>query len=128
MLFLPPDNAVADNVGNASLQSLLTMNENLMSSAELFKALGHPARLQLLDALRDGERCVCDITQTLALRQSCVSQHLAVLREVGVLEMRREGWRVFYRISQPDLIALLNLANQVQWRRVNEYPDCFESA
>mgnify|MGYP002148989547 CR=1 FL=1 len=103
------------------------MKQALTTSAELFKALGHPARLQLLEALCNGERCVCDISQTLGLRQSCVSQHLAVLREAGVLTMRREGWRVFYRISQPDLITILNLAHHVQWRSVNEYSDCFEN-
>ncbi len=67
--------------------------------AKEIKALAHPVRLQILDMLRQGELCVCHIETALAKRQTYISQQLAVLREAGLVENRKEGLRVFYRLS-----------------------------
>lgn len=78
--------------------------------AAVFRALAHPARLQILDLLRDGEICVCQIEAVLGKRQAYVSQQLMVLREAGLVEARRDGLQVFYRLAHPAAIALLDAA------------------
>jgi ArsR family transcriptional regulator len=80
------------------------------NSAKLFKALMHPARLEILDILRDGEHCVCHIEAALGHRQAYISQQLSVLREVGLVQDRRDGWNVHYRVAQPQVFALLDVA------------------
>jgi DNA-binding transcriptional ArsR family regulator len=79
-------------------------------SAKLFKALMHPARLEILDILRDGEHCVCHIEAALGYRQAYISQQLSVLREAGLVQDRREGWNVHYRVTRPQVFALLDVA------------------
>ena len=79
-------------------------------SAKLFKALMHPARLEILDILRDGEHCVCHIEAALGYRQAYISQQLSVLRESGLVQDRRDGWNVHYRVTQPQVFALLDVA------------------
>lgn len=79
-------------------------------SAKLFKALMHPARLEILDILRDGEACVCHIEAALGQRQSYISQQLSVLREAGLVQDRRDGWNVHYRVTKPQVFALLDVA------------------
>jgi ArsR family transcriptional regulator len=78
--------------------------------AKLFKALMHPARLEILDILRDGEHCVCHIEAALGYRQAYISQQLSVLREAGLVQDRRDGWNVHYRVTQPQVFALLDVA------------------
>lgn len=80
-------------------------------SAKLFKALMHPARLEILDILRDGEHCVCHIEAALGQRQAYISQQLSVLREAGLVQDRRDGWNVHYRVTKPQVFALLDVAN-----------------
>lgn len=79
-------------------------------SARLFKALMHPTRLEILDLLRDGEACVCHLEAALGLRQAYISQQLMVLREAGLVQDRRDGWNSYYRIIQPQVFALLDVA------------------
>jgi ArsR family transcriptional regulator len=79
-------------------------------SAKLFKALMHPARLEILDILRDGEHCVCHIEAALGYRQAYISQQLSVLREAGLVQDRRDGWNVHYRVTKPQVFALLDVA------------------
>jgi ArsR family transcriptional regulator len=69
--------------------------------AAVFKALGHPARLQVVLTLADGERCVCDLVELTGLGWSTVSRHLAVLKAVGVIEDEKRGLQVFYRLALP---------------------------
>jgi ArsR family transcriptional regulator len=80
------------------------------NSAKLFKALMHPARLEILDILREGEACVCHIEAALGHRQSYISQQLSVLREAGLVQDRRDGWNVHYRVTKPQVFALLDVA------------------
>ena len=79
-------------------------------SAKLFKALMHPVRLEILDLLRDGEHCVCHLEAALGYRQAYISQQLSVLREAGLVQDRRDGWNVHYRVTQPQVFALLDVA------------------
>ena len=80
------------------------------SSAKLFKTLMHPGRLEILDTLRNGEACVCHLEAALGYRQAYISQQLSVLRENGLLQDRRDGWNIYYRVAQPQVFALIDVA------------------
>lgn len=62
------------------------------------KALAHPSRLLILDALSERERCVCELTKLVGADQSTVSKHLAVLRQAGIVEDHKKGVMTYYRI------------------------------
>jgi DNA-binding transcriptional ArsR family regulator len=81
--------------------------------AEFFKALGHPTRLQLLEILRHGERSVQELQQALALDQSIVSQHLAILRAKSVVVSRKEGTVVRYTVRDAAVGELLDVARRI---------------
>jgi ArsR family transcriptional regulator len=72
----------------------------------LLRALAEPIRLQLIEALAGGERCVCDLTADLGLAQSKLSFHLKVLKECGLLADRQQGRWIYYRL-QPDALQAL---------------------
>ena len=72
----------------------------------LFKALADPVRLTVIEALADGERCVCELTGELGLAQSKLSFHLKVLKEAGLLESRQEGRWIYYRLRAEAIEAM----------------------
>jgi DNA-binding transcriptional ArsR family regulator len=78
--------------------------------ASIFKALMHPSRLSILEILRDGEHCVCHLEAVLGCRQAYISQHLMVLREAGLVEDRRDGARIYYRVVKPEVYDLVDSA------------------
>lgn len=77
------------------------------SQAIVLKALGQPTRLQILDLLKDGERCVCEIFPAINQEQANVSKHLSILKQAGILESRKDGLRILYRIKKPEILDLL---------------------
>jgi DNA-binding transcriptional ArsR family regulator len=81
--------------------------------AQLFRVLGHPVRIRMLELLLDGERTVGDLQAALSLDSSGTSQHLAALRQQGVLESRRAGTSVYYRIRDPRVSQLMAVAKQI---------------
>jgi ArsR family transcriptional regulator len=81
--------------------------------AQLFRVLGHPVRIRILELLSDGERSVGDLQAALQLDSSGTSQHLAALRQQGVLESRRAGTSVYYRLKDPRVTQLLATARQI---------------
>ena len=83
------------------------------SQVRLFKALMHPARLEILNELRIGEHCVCHLEAMLGYRQAYISQHLAVLKEAGIIEDRRDGWNIYYRVIAPRVFTLLDTAREM---------------
>lgn len=66
--------------------------------ARVAKALAHPSRLLILDAIKERERCVCDLTEIVGADQSTVSKHLSVLKNAGIVDDRKEGAMCFYRL------------------------------
>jgi ArsR family transcriptional regulator len=75
--------------------------------ATLFRVLGHPARVRILELLRDGERSVGSLQAELGLGEGSTSQHLAALRRIGLVDSRREATTVFYRAHDPRVFDLL---------------------
>ncbi len=80
------------------------------SQAKLFKALMHPARLAILDILRNGEACVCHMEAALGYRQAYISQQLMVLRDAGLVEDRRDGPNIYYRIVKQQIFRVMDAA------------------
>ena len=90
------------------------MNQPLHQfKAEFFKALAHPARLVILEHLRSGERSVNELQTALGIEQSSVSQQLAVLRGKNILESRKQGTLVYYRVRDPMVFQLLDVAREI---------------
>lgn len=86
--------------------------------ASLFRVLGHPARVRILELLRDGERSVGALQSELELDSGGTSQHLAALRRIGLVESRREGTSVFYRVDEPSVFDLLEAGRAIVARRL----------
>jgi ArsR family transcriptional regulator len=90
------------------------MADDLMElRAAALKALGQPTRLRILELLRTGERCVCEIFPAIQEEQSNVSRHLAVLKSAGLVASRKEGLNVHYRVKDPRLFRLLDAMDAV---------------
>jgi DNA-binding transcriptional ArsR family regulator len=90
------------------------------AKATLFRVLGHPVRVRILELLRDGERAVGSLQAELGLDSGGTSQHLAALRRVGVVESRREGTSVYYRVDDPGVFDLLEAGRAIIGRRLAE--------
>jgi DNA-binding transcriptional ArsR family regulator len=75
--------------------------------AEIFKALGDPTRVRLLNALATAELCVCDLATLLTLSESAVSHQLRLLRSLRLVRARRDGRMVFYRLDDDHIVKLL---------------------
>ncbi len=76
--------------------------------AAIFKALGHPARLRIVEELLAGERCVCELVDVSSGGWSTVSRHLSVLKAAGIVEDDKRGLQVFYRLALPCVGTFLD--------------------
>lgn len=75
-------------------------------AANVFKAMSNPNRLLIVDTLANGERCVADLTALVGLDISTVSNHLSVLRNVGIVKDERRGTQIFYALSRPCVLNM----------------------
>ena len=87
--------------------------------ADRLKAMADPMRLRILHVLQGGERCVSDILGQVGGSQANVSKHLSVLRRVGLVECRREGVNIYYRIEDPAVFAICESVCDSLERQVN---------
>lgn len=83
------------------------------TQSEFLKAISHPSRLAILDILRDGEQCVCHMEATLGLRQAYISQQLMILKDAGLVEPRRDGLNLYYRVIKPEIFKVLDTLSSV---------------
>ncbi|MCX6054758.1 MAG: metalloregulator ArsR/SmtB family transcription factor [Chloroflexi bacterium] len=81
--------------------------------AQFFKLLTHPVRLAILEILRDGEHCVCHMEAYLGFKQAYISQQLSVLREAGLIQDRRDGWNIFYRVADSKIFEVLDALSMI---------------
>ena len=88
--------------------------------ANLFRVLGHPARVRILEVLRDGDQSVGALQAELSLDSSGTSQHLAALRRIGLVQSRREGTSVYYRVDDERVFDLLNAGRDIISRQLAE--------
>ena len=82
--------------------------QSSIQTSEIFKALGHPARLEFVRMLADKERCVCELVDAVDSGWSTVSRHLSVLKETGIIEDEKRGMQVFYHLKLPCVIDFIN--------------------
>jgi len=76
--------------------------------AEVLKAVAHPVRLQIVELLEAKEMCVGDIVTALGVKQAITSQRLNMMKDKGVLNCRRNGTKVYYRIENKNVVRLLH--------------------
>lgn len=82
-----------------------TAQLRLTATAQIFKALAHPARLQVVEELARGERCVCELQAIIGSDMSTVSKHLSVLKNAGVVSDDKRGSQVFYSLKVPCIMG-----------------------
>ena len=76
--------------------------------AKVFKALADSVRLKIIEFLRDGEKCVCEIIPHVDIAQPLVSRHLKILRDSGLVRVRKEGNRRYYSVSDPKIFKIID--------------------
>ncbi|APZ41745.1 ArsR/SmtB family transcription factor [Acidihalobacter ferrooxydans] len=94
-------------------QELMTQDKDIDRASRSLKAMSHPLRLKILCILGDQEVSVQDIVDNVGTSQSNISQHLAILREKGILAARKDANKVFYRVSDPRTLRLISMMQDV---------------
>jgi len=97
-----------ETINTFEVTEVAVTGDDLERRSEIFKALGDPNRLKLLYLLRDRERCVSDLLPFFEILQPTVSVHLLMLQDLGLLKVRRDGRRRYYRLASDDLMILLD--------------------
>ena len=96
-----------------AILDLIDRREHIETAARALKAISHPLRLKILCVVGDEEVCVQDIVDAVGTSQSNISQHLAILRDKGVLNTRKDANRVYYRVADQRTLQLIVLMREV---------------
>lgn len=88
--------------------------------AGIAKAIAHPVRVAVVDFLRTGEQCVCDIAVKVGTERTNLSKHLSVMVSAGVLESRKDGLKVMYKIKTPCILRFLDCLREVLKEQAKE--------
>jgi len=94
--------------------------KRLEAHARILRALGHPSRLFIVEELRKGERCVCELTALIGADISTVSRHLSVLKNVGIVIDDKRANQVFYRLLTPCILNFMGCVETVLRESVEE--------
>ncbi len=98
---------------NPSDPDLMTREEDISRASRSLKAMSHPLRLKILCTLGDKEVSVQDIVSNVGTSQSNISQHLAILRDKGILASRKDANRVYYRVGDSRTLRLIGMMREV---------------
>lgn len=101
--------------------------EILEQRALILKALADPVRLQILEFLKDGDRCVCEIIPLTGRSQSTTSKNLDMLYRAGLLERKEDGRRTIYKIKNERVLELLNVLDSLIKEKLSCYMKAMES-
>jgi len=110
----PPDLDACDTAHTPDVAALADVQRRLLASttveavADVFKLLGDPTRVRLVDALSHGERCVCDLATLIGLTESAVSHQLRLLRGARLVRVRRAGRQAFYSLDDHHVLGLVH--------------------
>jgi len=101
---------------------MLSKRQKLLfeKQAEVAKAIAHPFRIAIVNFLKDGEQCVCDIAEHIGAERSNVSRHLSVMVNAGLLEYRKEGLKVIYRLRTPCVLDFFSCMSRVLKQQVRD--------
>ena len=94
--------------------------------AEVAKAIAHPFRIAIVNFLKDGEQCVCDIAEHIGAERSNVSRHLSVMVNAGLLEYRKEGLKVIYRLKCKCIVDFFSCVSDVLKQQVRDNEKLFK--
>ena len=88
--------------------------------AKIAKAIAHPLRIAIVNFLKDGEQCVCDIAEHIDSERSNVSRHLSVMVNAGLLEYRKDGLKVIYKLKTPCILDFFSCVSRVLKQQAKE--------
>lgn len=94
--------------------------ERLRLKADVFKAMGHPIRLGVVEFLHNREMCVCDIVEHVGTGMSNVSKHLSILKKAGIIADRRDGLKIMYRLTMPCAVEFMKCVEGVVVGRLDD--------
>jgi len=100
--------SVCNNAGITIMES-----EKIKYEADLLSVLAQPTRLRILYFLRDGERCACEINPSMPEDVSVISRHLVKMKNSGILDSRKEGVSIYYRIKSPQVFDIINIVDHI---------------
>jgi DNA-binding transcriptional ArsR family regulator len=96
------------------------MDELVAARAEILKAIAQPTRLKIIEFLRNGEKCVCEIFPAIAEEQSNTSRHLNIMQGCGILQRRKDGIKIMYRLKHPEVLSILDLVSTILKKEVSD--------
>ena len=88
--------------------------------AEIVKAIAHPLRIAIINFLKGGERCVCDIAENIGAERSNVSRHLSIMSAAGILEYRKDGLKVIYKLKTPCILEFFSCITNILKLQIKE--------
>ncbi len=94
--------------------------------AEIMKALAHPSRLMIVDALAEGEKCVCELQEIVGSSMPTVSRHLAQMKNAGMIEGRRDGNSIYYRLLVPCVLRVFPCIDEVMRKEAERMAEVLE--
>ncbi len=101
------------HIDNDKLKGCCHLKALNLHGAEFFKALSHPVRLHLVQLLRHGEKCVCELIPAVGMEQSGVSRHLSLLKKEGIVVARKEGQKMMYAVRDERIFQILDLSQEM---------------
>lgn len=84
-----------------------------MKEVDIFKALADPTRLKILECVKDGEKCICEIIPYTGKSQPNVSQHLKILKNAGIVDERKDGTKVMIKISNEEIYNIIDKMKRI---------------
>ena len=87
-----------------------------MSEVEIFKALTDPTRLKILECIKNGEKCICEIIPYTGKSQPNVSQHLKIMKHAGIIEERKDGTRIMNKVSNNEIYNIIDQVKRISKR------------
>ncbi len=96
------------------------LNKIFAMQCEICKALGHPLRLAIVDRLKQGDTSAADLIAELELSKATLSKHMALLARGGIVESRREGRQIIYRLTDPEIHRACAIMRSILYRRLKE--------
>ncbi len=85
-----------------------------MNVVDFFKALADPTRLKILDCIKEGEKCICEIIPYTGKSQPNVSQHLKVMKHAGIIDERKDGTKIMIKISKKEIFDIINQVSKFE--------------
>jgi ArsR family transcriptional regulator, virulence genes transcriptional regulator len=94
--------------------------------AEVCKTMSNPKRLEIINILRNGEKSVDELAKDMGIRMANLSQHLAVMRSKGIVQTRRDGLKIYYKIANPKVVKACDIMREVLLEQLASNQDIAE--